>query len=190
MQTAGIRSHYVQWSDQAIEPQGEAKPDYWIAQQLARRLGFGEQFDLTPEQMAENVLKPSGIKLADVMKAPVCPIGDKPYVPYEGGKFRTPNGKANIYVEAWQQKGFSPVVAYYRPKESPKGNPALATDYPLMSVKKKSMQGVHSSHHGTAGGTARTGIRRARCSPTTPWSRLEQARQSAQHWLTFGGPKP
>ena len=145
--TAGIRSHYVQWSDQAIEPQGEAKPDYWIAQQLARRLGFGEQFDLTPEQMAENVLKPSGIKLADVMKAPVCPIGDKPYVPYEGGKFRTPNGKANIYVEAWQQKGFSPVVAYYRPTESLKGNPALAKDYPLMSVQKKSMQGVHSSHH-------------------------------------------
>ena len=55
-----IRTHYVQWSEQAVEPQGEAKTDYWIAAQLAKRLGFGEAFDLTPEQMTENVLKPSG----------------------------------------------------------------------------------------------------------------------------------
>ena len=56
----------MQWSDAAVAPQGEAKPDYWIIQQLAKRLGCGEAFDLTPEAMARNVLKPSGITLEDL----------------------------------------------------------------------------------------------------------------------------
>ncbi len=27
---AGVRSHYVQLMEKAVEPPGEAKPDYWI----------------------------------------------------------------------------------------------------------------------------------------------------------------
>ena len=142
-----IRTHSVQWSEQAVEPQGEAKTDYWIAAQLAKRLGFGEAFDLTPEQMAENVLKPSGVTLAEVQKGPWCPEGKKKWVPFKDGHFRTPNGKANIFVEEWQKKGHKPVVTFIRPVESRKGNPALAAKYPLEAIQRKCMRGVHTSHH-------------------------------------------
>lgn len=143
---AGQRTHYVQWIEKAVEPQGEAKPDYWIWQQLAKRMGFGEAFDLTPDEMARNVLKPSGIKLEDVKKAPVCPIGDKAWIPYEGGIFRTPAKKANFFCEAWAKKGFSPILHWYRPVESPKGNPTLAAEYPLQAIQHKVIRNIHTSH--------------------------------------------
>ena len=143
---AGQRTHFVQWSDKAVEPQGVAKPDYWIWAQLAKRMGFGEAFDLTPDKMAENVLKPSGIKLEDVKKAPVCPVGDKAWIPYEGGVFATPTKKAHFYVEAWAEKGYSPVLHWYRPVESPKGNPTLAKRYPLQAIQRKVIRNIHTCH--------------------------------------------
>lgn len=48
---AGARNHYIQLIEKAVEPQGEAKPDYWIMGQLAKRMGFGEAFNIPVEQM-------------------------------------------------------------------------------------------------------------------------------------------
>ncbi len=146
---AGTRNHFVQWSDEAVKPEGEAKPDYWIIAQLAKRLGCGKAFDLTPEQMAENVLKPSGITLAEVKKHPVCPVKG-PWVPFEGGVFRTPTKKGQIYIEDWLKKGFSPVLTFIRAKESPKGNPELAKKYPLQAVQRKVIRNIHTSHQDNA----------------------------------------
>ena len=58
---AGTRNHYVQLIEKAVEPQGEAKPDYVIFGELAKRLGFGDRYIVPVEQMIRNVLKPSGI---------------------------------------------------------------------------------------------------------------------------------
>lgn len=142
---AGNRTHFVQWSDEAVKPRGEARPDRWIMAQLARRLGFGSAFDLTPEQMAENVLKPSGIRLEDVKKAPVCPVKG-PWVPFTGGRFRTPDHRAHFYVEAWEKKGKSPVIEHLTARESPEGSPELAAKYPLMAIQHKVIRNIHTSH--------------------------------------------
>lgn len=142
---AGARTHYVQWSDAAVAPQGEAKPDYWIIQQLAKRLGCGEAFDLTPEQMARNVLKPSGIKLEDVRKSPVCPV-EGPWIPFKDGNFFTPSKKGMLFVEAWAKKGMKPILTYIRSKETPKGDPALAAKYPLQATHRKVIRNIHTSH--------------------------------------------
>ena len=37
---AGVRSQYVQLMEKAVEPPGEAKPDYWIFARLAETLWF------------------------------------------------------------------------------------------------------------------------------------------------------
>lgn len=142
---AGSRTHFVQWSDEAVKPQGEAKPDRWIIAELAKRLGCGEPFAQTPEQMAERVLKPSGIKLADVQKAPVCPVKG-PWIPFAGGIFRTPAKKANLFCESWAKKGFPPMMTYIRAIESPKGNPKLAAKYPLQAIQRKVIRNIHTSH--------------------------------------------
>jgi anaerobic selenocysteine-containing dehydrogenase len=144
--TAGARNHYVQLSEKAVEPQGEAKPDYWIIAQLAKRLGFEKEFDLTPRQMIDNVLKPSGITYEELKKGPVCPAHTDRWVPFAGGVFKTPNGKANFFCEPWAAKGFKPVVSYYPVVESPKGSPELAKRFPLMAIQRKVIRNIHTSH--------------------------------------------
>lgn len=142
---AGARTHYVQWSEQAVEPQGQARPDYWIMRELAKRFDFAKAFDLTPEEMARNVLKPSGIKLEDVIDHPVCPVKG-PWIPFENGIFRTPTGKGHFYAEGWAKKGFKPILTYIRANESPKGNPTLARKYPLQAIQRKVIRNIHTSH--------------------------------------------
>lgn len=142
---AGARTHYVQWSEKAVEPQGVAKPDRWIFAQLAKRLGFGEAFDLSAEEMARNVLKPSGITLEEVKAHPVCPVkGD--WVPFAGGQFRTPTKKAHLFCESWAEKGFPPILTYIRAKESPKGDPKLGQNFPLQAIQHKVIRNIHTSH--------------------------------------------
>ena len=133
---AGIRSHYVQLMEKAVEPPGDAKPDYWIFARLAERFGFGEVFNQPVEHYIEAKLKGSGITLEQLRKGPVKPVS-KPWIPFEGGQFRTSTGKAHFFIEGWQKKSYPPVVAYIPVKESPKGSPELAGKYPLMAVQRK-----------------------------------------------------
>ncbi|WP_371364233.1 Putative dimethyl sulfoxide reductase chain YnfE [Sporomusa rhizae] len=142
---AGIRSHYVQLMEKAVEPPGEAKSDIWIMTELAKRLGFGETFDKPIEKYIEAVLDGTGITLDQIKKAPVKPVAT-PYIPFAGGKFRTPSGKAMLFVQDWKtKKNLSPIATYYRPVESPLGSPELFKKYPLMAVQRKQHRSIHSS---------------------------------------------
>jgi anaerobic selenocysteine-containing dehydrogenase len=116
----------------------------WIFTQLAKRLGFGEPFDKPIEQYIEACLDGSGITLAQLRNGPVKPV-PTPSVPFKGGKFRTPTGKAMLFVQDWKNKNYSPVVRYYRPVESPQGSPGLFKKYPLMAVQRKVFRNIHSS---------------------------------------------
>lgn len=141
---AGARNHYVQLIEKAVQPQGEAKPDYWIYGQLAKRFGFAEAFDIPVEQMIKNVLKPSGITYEEIKKKPTSPV-KAPWIPFKDGYFKTPNGKANFYCEPWVAKGFLPVVTYIQVKESPKGDPKLAEKFPLQAIQRKVIRNIHTS---------------------------------------------
>ena len=142
---AADRSHQVQLMEKAVEPPGEAKPDYWIFARLAERFGFGEVFNQPIEHYIDTVLAGTGITREMLKKGPIKPHeGD--VIPWKDGKFRTSTTKANFFVEDWQKKGYSPVLAYYPVKESPKGAPELAQKYPLMAVQRKLARSIHSSH--------------------------------------------
>jgi anaerobic selenocysteine-containing dehydrogenase len=141
---AGTRSHYVQLMEKAVEPPGEAKSDLWIFTQLAKRLGFGPAFDKPVEAHIEACLEGTNVTLAQLKNGPVKPVA-VPWVPFRDGKFRTPSGKAMLYVDDWKKKGLSPVVRYYPVAESPKGAPELAKKYPLMAVQRKLARNIHSS---------------------------------------------
>lgn len=142
---AGTRSHYVQLMEKAVEPPGEARPDYWIFQQLAKRFGFGPYFDIPVEKMIESCLKDTGITLAQLKQGPVKPAAF-PWVPFKDGIFRTPTKKAHFFAEEWADKKFMPVVTYKQVQESPKGSPELARRYPLMAIQRKLARSIHSSH--------------------------------------------
>jgi anaerobic selenocysteine-containing dehydrogenase len=141
---ASSRSHYVQLMEKAVNPPGEAKSDLEIFTLLAKRFGFGEAFDKTPEQLIEVCLKGTGITLEQLKKGPVLGTPD-PYIPYKGGIFRTPTKKAELYMPMWKSKGFKPVVSYIRPNEFIKGDQKLVAKYPLMAVQRKTNRTIHSS---------------------------------------------
>lgn len=141
---AASRSHYVQLMEKAVEPPGEAKSDLEIFTMLAKKLGFGEAFDKTPEELIEVCLKGTGVTLEQIKKGPVTPM-PIPYIPYPEGVFRTPTKKAELYMPLWKAKGFNPVVTYIRPNEFINGDKALAAKYPLMAVQRKVNRTIHSS---------------------------------------------
>ncbi len=142
---AGVRSHYVQLMEKAVDPVGEAKPDYWIFARLAERFGFGEVFNQPIEHYIENCLAGTGITIEQLRHGPIKPA-EVPWIPFKDGIFRTPTKKAHFFIEAWQKKDFPPIVTYMQVKESPKGSPELARKYPLMAVQRKLARSIHSSH--------------------------------------------
>lgn len=84
--------------NQVIAPVGEARSDLWIFQELAKRLGIGEQMAGSPRDWLRRMLKPMeqhGLTVDQVMQGPVrCPTA--PQVPFADKKFATPSGRFQL----------------------------------------------------------------------------------------------
>lgn len=49
--------YYLQWAEPVLEPLGQAKPNSWVFQQLAKRLGLTDEvFEWTAEDMARDLI--------------------------------------------------------------------------------------------------------------------------------------
>lgn len=142
-----IRNNTIQISEKAVEPPGEAKSDLDIVKLLANKFGFGDAFKETPEQYIDKILQPLGMTYASLKASgPVNPLeAQYPLTPYKDGKFDTETGKAMLFVPDWKELGYEPVISYYRPVESVKGSPDLASKYPLAAVQRKTNHSIHSS---------------------------------------------
>ncbi len=126
----------VQRVRQALEPIGDAKPDWWITCQIAQRLG-AQGFDFTrPEQIMEEIasLTPSYGGIAydrlegDGLQWP-CPTRDHPGTPYlHGERFAAKDGKGR----------FAP-LQYKPPAELPD------QQYPLLLTTDRSLYHYHTS---------------------------------------------
>ncbi|MGE0495334.1 MAG: molybdopterin-dependent oxidoreductase [Vulcanimicrobiota bacterium] len=91
-------NHYVRESRPAVPPAGQARHELWILQQLAERLGFGQELAGTPRDWKRKILKPE-VRLEDLAEGPVkSPFA--PEVVFAGRKFATANGKVQLLAEA------------------------------------------------------------------------------------------
>ncbi|MCX7306553.1 MAG: molybdopterin-dependent oxidoreductase [Afipia sp.] len=79
----------------AIEPVGESRSDLWIFQQLAERLGFGDDMAGHPRDWLKRILMPmqnQGVSVDTLMEGPIrCPVA--PMVPFADKMFPTPSGR-------------------------------------------------------------------------------------------------
>lgn len=111
----------------AIEPVGEAKSDFEIFQELANRLGVGEEMAGSADEWLERILEPlkgEGITLASLREGH-RKIPNLPAVPYAGGVFPTESGRLNIITTFSQ--------------------PRLGSDeYPLILLTPHTRRWVHS----------------------------------------------
>ena len=133
----GAYGHYfVQLSNQAIEPPGEARSNVWLFSQLAQRMGFTEDcFRDTPEQMIRQALAIGSdghstnasmehITLDDLKREGHIPLAfhcqpeEHPFQPYASGTLATPSGKIELYSEVLASQGLDPLPAFVAPAES------------------------------------------------------------------------
>jgi anaerobic selenocysteine-containing dehydrogenase len=133
----GAYGHYfVQRSDQAIAPLGEARSNVWLFSQLAQRMGFTEScFHDTAEEMIRQALNPGenghsrnpGMEhitpelLEEQGHIPLGMMkhsGSDPFLPFSKGLVPTPSGKIEFYSEVLAAAGADPLPSFIAATES------------------------------------------------------------------------
>jgi thiosulfate reductase/polysulfide reductase chain A len=107
-----------------VEAPGDQKPGWWIAKQLAAKLGISEcmPFKDMEEYLAFRVEK-AGHSFAKLRTEGVI-MGPKEPTTVEDGlelAFETPSGKVEFWSEQLAKKGFDPVPKYTRHATAPEG---------------------------------------------------------------------
>ena len=149
--------------DRIIEPVGEARNDYLIMAELAKRLGYGHSFPQTEEELVRFALEGSGHTLEEVKAAGGWVSVPTPMTEYKkwqkgglrkDGKpgFETPTGKFEIWSTILEEYGYEPLPRYIEPTEGPIGNPEAAKRYPLVfNSGARPQTDFRSQHHGIEG---------------------------------------
>lgn len=108
----------------------EQKPAWWMAKELANRLGVGEfmPFKDMDEYLAARCEK-SGIDYAKLREEGIVMGPEKPIFVEDGAEiaFDTPSGKVEFWSEQLAKAGFDPVPKYTAPEAAPDGFFRLVT---------------------------------------------------------------
>ncbi len=159
-----IKSYMVYGSafrirERLAEPVGEARSDFFIMAELARRLGYGHLYPQTEEELLRHALKGTGFTLEEVRKAGGMvqkPQAMMQYKKWEKGLLRpdgrpgfdTPTGKFEISSTILEEYGYDSLPVYVEPGESPLSRPDLAKDYPLVfNSGARANVDLHTLHH-------------------------------------------
>lgn len=146
-----------------IEPVGEARNDYLIMAELAKRLGYGHLYPQTEEEMLRLALTGSGYTLEDVKAAGgwiKLPTPMMEYKKWQKGGLRkdgksgfdTPTGKFEIWSTILEDYGYEPLPKYIEPSEGPLGSPEVAEKFPLVfNSGARPQTDFRSQHHGIKG---------------------------------------
>ena len=138
---------YVQMSNQAIEPLGEARNNTWVFRELAKRMGFAEPcFTETDDTMIDRALASGDAWFAGItrerlerdghvpMELPRDEAGDlRPFS--DASWFRTPSGRGEL----------TPVPVYVAPVESRSGEAARDGRFPLEFLGRKADNYMNST---------------------------------------------
>lgn len=128
--------------DQAVEPLGEAKEEYYFFRELAHRTGQADAWPWADHKELINFrLAGTGMTIDELMAQPGGGIahfaehpvigGDPQFKKYEKTGFATPTGKVELYSATLEKYGYDPLPSHVEQLGSVLGNPELAKDYPL-----------------------------------------------------------
>ena len=146
----GAYGHYfLQLSEQAIAPLGEARSNVWLFSQLGQRMGFSEPcFNDTVDDLIEQALNApatQGITRQDLEAKRSIRLrgGNGDSLPFADGVFATPSGKAEFYSCALAAAGVDPLPTFHPPDESRRG--ADAHTFPLEFLPRKADHYMNST---------------------------------------------
>lgn len=149
--------------ERLIEPVGEARSDFLILAELARRLGYGHLYPRSEDELLRHALEGSGFTLEEVRAAGGAvsvPTVMMQYKKWEKGLLRadgrpgfdTPSGKFEIASSILAEHGYDALPVYTEPKEGPLAAPELAREFPLVfNSGSRTRTDFRSQHHGIEG---------------------------------------
>lgn len=144
--------------ERIIEPVGEARSDFIILAELARRLGYGHLYPQTEEEILRRALEGSGYTPEDVRAAGgmvQIPAAMMQYRKWQKGMlradgqpgFETPSGKLEIASTILEEYGYEPLPVYVEPGEGPISRPDLTRRFPLVfNSGARSNVDLHALH--------------------------------------------
>ncbi|MFN7951720.1 MAG: molybdopterin-dependent oxidoreductase [bacterium] len=120
-----FREPFVALRQPVVEAPGDQKPNWWIARELARKLGLEAYFPWQnlQEYLAHRV-QAAGLDFEE-LKAKGLVRGKPVPVYLEDGvtpSFPTPSGKIELWSQQLADHGFDPVPRYTRPAAGPVGS--------------------------------------------------------------------
>ncbi len=133
---------YFQLQHKAIEPLYECKPDTQIVRELAGKMGLGDYFEKSDEQLIETLLSSGypaemGITLEKLKQGPVK-APPRPNFP----SFLTQSGRMEFYCERLLEMG-QELPCYLEPLES--ARKPLGQKYPLVFLTTHTRFRTHST---------------------------------------------
>ncbi len=154
-----VHENHVQLRRRIVPPQGESRNDYLVFAELARRLGYGDRWPQTEEEMLSFSVAGTGVDLDELRRSPdgvAVPSRPITYEKHARGElredgnpgFKTPTGKFEIASEWFRGYGYEPLPVYTEPREGPVAAPEVALTYPLvLNTGARVQADFRSQHH-------------------------------------------
>ncbi|MAE71540.1 MAG: aminotransferase V [Gemmatimonadetes bacterium] len=149
--------------ERLVTPEGDARSDFLILTELAQRLGFGDRYPQSEEELLKWALEGTGFTVEEVRErggSVQIPTVMMEYRKWEKGRLRadghpgfdTPSGKFEIASSLLEEHGYDPLPVYTEPAEGPLSRPDLAERYPLVfNSGARNRYDFRSQHHGVEG---------------------------------------
>ena len=137
----------VMLQNKLIECVGNSWPDWKIIFELAKKMGYKDEFPWnTVEEAIDYQLEPAGITVEMLRKNPNGIVFEETkYEKYKNNGFDTRSGKVEIYSEIFKEHGYSPIPDF---KEDEKNQPSFYNEkdnFPLIGISgARSINFVHS----------------------------------------------
>jgi thiosulfate reductase/polysulfide reductase chain A len=125
LNTAWFREPFVSLRQPVVEAPHNQKPNWWMARELARKLGLEEYYPWkTIEEYLGHRLEAAGFSLAELQQKGVVRGPGEPLYFDESSppEFLTPTGKIEFYSPQLAEAGFDPVPKFTPPDEPPPGH--------------------------------------------------------------------
>ncbi|MBU0550066.1 molybdopterin-dependent oxidoreductase [Myxococcota bacterium] len=126
----GYREPFVAMRQQAVEPLYQSKPGWWMAKELANRMGLAAYFpwkdslEYVRERATRSGLDFDTLQAKGVVKGAVVPTTEEQGLTLS---FDTESGKIELYNQTLKNLGFDPIPDYYPVEEPPAGSFRLIT---------------------------------------------------------------
>ncbi len=120
-----FRQSFVALRQPVIEPPNDQKPNWWIARELAMKLGLEAYYPWKDiEEYLNRRLTSAGLSFETLKEKGIVLGPSQPLFFEEGAEatFPTPSGKIEFYSTQLKAAGFDPVPKFRRPKAGPAGS--------------------------------------------------------------------